>query len=268
MVHISKKLVQVYALLFLISPNFVFAESRANGALESELVSLITAYNEAGSNVKKLIQKVKWSGITDERLFSLIEGDLIDVPIDLKNKRNAETVSLLLQGLAFSGNEDYTPILKRFSDSPNKKIRRNARNSLESLPKFRLWNPIISANLSGVSLDNLQHARIRNMLNANDVELVRVGASTVYHHFPTDIELQDLVANKLDLYSKKTRETFNDTNVVSWLCKSLGRSDNPEYIPLLRRVESTIGSSRVENWARISIEKLGGATINSSDRYR
>ncbi len=246
----------------LIMCGIVVASSKS--AVDHELEELISSYRYS-TEVKKIIQQIKWSGITDNQIFRLIEKDLLTVEIGSRSPGNTENISWLIQGLAYSGNTEFQYLIESFLSSPVKKIKRNARSSLILLPKFEKWNPVISSGLEGLSRSELNTKRIQNMLAATDPELVRAGVSRVYHEEHRNNFLMSMIAKDLAGSYKESRVSFRETDLISWYCKALGRSNNPAHLPLLKEVHEQTKSDRVRNWAEIAIKDLGGSVVDQFD---
>ena len=208
-----------------------------------------------------IARRIKWSGISDTRLFDPIETRLLEI-INGKLKRDdTQYVSWLVQLLAFSGQTKYLPTLQGIQDGSigkglPPKLLRHTESSIAVLPDFNRWNPIIYANLDQVTEGSLERQRVINMLNSTEDSLVRVGASFVYDFYFSDKEIVELV-NRL-LLEKHSQATNNDelSESVAWLCKALGETDNPEYVATLEAVKSNATVGSVKRWSDKSLRKL------------
>lgn len=223
--------------------------------VDAELAALIRDFDSGTQELKPLVERrIKWTGITDPRLFDRIDQRLMSecTRVDFGE---GEDCGWMAQALAFSGQEKYRARLDWLRTSTDSgKLVRHLESSLEALPVFARWNPMISAGLEQAPPGGLRKARVMNMLRAADPKLARAGASFVYDEFSRDREVTDLVRDRLlALYREPAY-----ADVAAWLCKALGQSGNRDYLPVLRQVRDAGTRSSVQRWAESAIGELGG----------
>lgn len=224
--------------------------------LENELTKLIDNYKNRSVKVKETIRYIKWTGISDTRFFNLVEEDLKSVSLNELSSKKLEDIGWQIQALAYSGNEKYKPSIERFLKAKSNKLRRNAKSSLKVLPKFSDWNLIISASLSGLDESKLLQQRVMNMLNSDDYNLIRSGASRVHEYHISDASLVAKVATRLKEKYPLVIAKFPDADAVAWLCKVLGETGDAQYLPLLEEVRDNAKADTVKKWAKKAIDKI------------
>ena len=203
--------------------------SYASEALDEELAELVEIFSSHTlvAQSKSVGTRVRFSGVTDDALFDLVEENIEDFYQQASGRDEIQYVSWMVQMLAFSGNKKYSGTLSDIAlNAKSPKIRRHASRSLEVLPKYSKWNPVISKGLEEVPKYALPRARMLNMLAAEDPELVRAGASVAFHHFSADKEAMDFVEKRLlELYPLASAGGGNDEygEASAWLCKVLAR---------------------------------------------
>lgn len=232
--------------------------------LESKIEDIKANYATASSNankaeIKRVAQTIKWSGITDQSVFDPIESDLLR---DL-NKVGAavEINSWRVQMLAFSGLNKYKETISKVSSNSKitKKLRRHATKSLEVIGDFRSWNEIIIKDLDKANTDDeLESMRINNMLESQNLFLVRTAASTIAQHHSNNDLMMGLVEKRLlEGYQKVSdNDPFEKQDMIAWLARALGESKSTKYLDTLRKVEKESSSKKVRRRAKKSIQQI------------
>ena len=91
--------------------------------------------------------------------------------------------------------------------------------------------------------------RLKNMLDSNDMELIRVAAKRMYLSRMSDHELISTASKLIEKhYQSDGDKVFIDT--VAWLCKAVANSKNPQYKPLIERVSTSANNKKLRNYAR------------------
>lgn len=227
-------------------------------ALEKELEYIIDIYTnqDRKTQIRSVNTRLKFSGITDVRLFDIAEKSL------LANYKFEETIndrqysSWLILMLGFSGQEKYKISIEQvLAWTSSTVVKKHSKHSLKVLPKFRLWNTVISQNLHNITGVELKKARAKNMLHAEDPELIRAGASILYHYYRFDKELTDLAEKRLlAIYQKSSNGPYAEAS--AWLCKLLGGSMNRQYYTTLQIVLENTDSPALTRGAEKALKTL------------
>lgn len=233
----------------------------SNNGLAQELAELKAFYSNGNKQAQMLAinNRIRFSGITDIALFDIAEKNMLEISPATRNYEEIEYICWMAQMLAFSGQEKYRDSLNKIlTKTKTAVIKHHIRSSLEVLPKYQRWNIIISQNLENVPLSGLAKARLINMLNGDDPELVRGAASIVDHFYLADEEITDLVEKRLLVlypqYLSVSSDQYDEAS--AWLCKILGNTKKQKYISTLKQVHRSTKSSSVHTWAKKSLENI------------
>lgn len=253
MKNFSLLLLKWCCLVCSLSPIFVDAS-----ALDDELQATIAAYRNAGPNPREVLRPLKWSGITDPALFDIVETDLLN-NMSQRGQDWTEGNAWRVQSLAYSGNPKYRETIAAIIEKGrSSKLRRHAKSSLAVMEDFASYNPTISAGLDDVPAERLVKQRIINMLTSDNYELIRAGASQIYHHHFDDQELINLSEQRIkDLYTK-VHQRFPDGDALGWLCKVLAKTKDEKYIPLLREVAKNTPEKALQRHAKNAVKDIKG----------
>lgn len=206
---------------------------------------------------RKVMDKLNWAGHTSEALYDVIEKELnlIKNADDKESKRQA---SWYAKSLSTSGNDKYRETLKDVAaNSSNKKARKHAAIALDRIDVYKTWNSVISANLADAPVGRLEEARIKNMLNSDDYELVRVGAKRISFEHYQDQELIELSKARL---TKEWRLVSQDNtyqlDAVAWLIRNIGSANDTSGLPLLNEIKNESKIKKLRKYAAKSIKVL------------
>lgn len=256
----THRFVLLPALLGLLALAVLPGMARAGQAdLDREVDQLIADYRARSEGINLIARRIKWSGITDPRLFDPIEADVLAGYATARTGDEVQYQSWLVQLLAFSGQEKYRATLQQvLAGTPNSKLKRHTESSLRVLPDYARWNPVIAAGTAEVPADAIRRKRVTNMLTAADHSLARAGASFVYDEYARDTAMTDLVRDQLVARSAAAQTDTEAAEAVAWLCKVLGASGNAAYAPVLAEVKQTARQPAVVRWSTKALRQLEG----------
>jgi hypothetical protein len=236
----------IYALLIfciLVS----FTASGASDGLD-EYIQIFTDGN--AQQQTQASKDLAWAGLSDPRLFDLIENLLLEKYLTVENKYAVDDTAWLAKALAYSGQDQYRATLQTVaSDSPQKKIKRHAENSLVQLDNYARWNPIISDASLWNSSKSDEISRYANMLTSGDLELQRIGAKRVHNTHSYDAYLLDILDTEI---REKYLEANNDSlfiDTVAWMGKALSGSRVVGYMPTIVEVSENAGNAKLAKYA-------------------
>ena len=190
----------------------------------------------------KSVEELGWMGLSDPRLFDIIERRLLAEHDRARPERaEKDRVARYFRALGFSGQAKYQRTLVKFtSDSV---YHRYATQALNDLPHYERWNPVISSRASFDPAVSDDVNRVRNMLRAQDLLLVRVGAKRAY--FQPDEAILDVIAERVrGQYSASDPE---HVDAVAWMVKALGKTRRHDA--LLEQVKASAPDRKVRNAA-------------------
>lgn len=238
------------------------ASHAAQADLDKEIDQLLSDFNNRAEPINLIATRIKWSGISDTRLFDPVEERLLQLVAEKdRGFDEVQYVSWLVQMLAFSGQEKYLPTLSGIADGTignrfSKKLVRHTESSILVLPDFAKWNPDIYAGLENVEGKTLQRQRTINMLKSEHDPLVRVGASLVFDNYTASPDMISLVNDLLLAKHESVNDNDELAESVAWLCKALGESGNPDYLATLETVKENARIGAVKRWSSKSLRRL------------
>jgi len=183
-----------------------------------------------------MLKRLQWSGLSDPRLFDVIEAAPLAV-IDIKklDKPTLQEATHKIRTLGYSGNEKYRASLSNLKqNAANRKMRGHAAKALLDLDRFGRWNRQIAASNVKVEGKSAEVTNYMKMLGVDDVLVQRLAARAIFHEKRKDPDLLGMVAEKLK--AMHAREGLNGAaqDTGAWYAKALGQSGN--YRDLLVRV--------------------------------
>lgn len=195
-----------------------------------------------GSLHNKSVEDLAWMGLSDPRLFDVIERRLLAEHERARFERaEKDRVARYIRALGFSGQPKYVATISRFEKDDV--YHRYATTALQELPQYERWNPLISnrATFDPARSDDIN--RVMNMLRAEDLMLVRVGAKRAY--FQPDDAMLDLIAERVR--SQYSVSDPGHVDAVAWMIKALGKTTRHDA--LLEQVKAGAPDRKVRNAA-------------------
>ena len=245
-------------LFFLLACLMVSLTGHANPLLEKEIDRYIKVFSVGSiENRRAAIDDLAWSGITDQRLYDVIEQKLLDSYQDTKG--NIDAAAWLAKTLAYSGEEKYRATLEMIVDTAKStKIRKHTKIALETLPLYTQWNQSISKGTDDASTAReLDSLRLSNMLQSSTPELIRYAAKRLYRHDRVEQKLFDEAEKSLlKYYNAPEADDGVWADALAWLCKALGNSRNSSYKETLQTVIENSGRGKVKSHAQKALKEL------------
>ena len=205
---------------------------------------------------KEVYGQLEFSGITDTRLFDIVEQRFIEES-KAKSAAAIDHLAWLSKALAYSGQSKYLDTLKTALKSTNNvKLKKYLEESIERSPLFSVWNVDISRDTANLRGEDLYRKRVLNMLRSSDSFLVMFGAKRVWFHHPTDSEFVRVASERLMETYNRPNPTVRDVDAIGWLCNVLGKASNPEYKPLLEKIIKESKNSRIVHYAKMNLHKI------------
>ena len=220
-------------------------------SLEEDVQRYIAIFQgpDAASH-NRAVEELAAMGLSDPRIYDPLEKRILAEHQAVENQRGEkDRVARYIRALGFSGQEKYTPTLRRFVDNPV--YQRYAREALQQQPDYQRWNPIISARESFDPSLSDDDNRVMNMLRSDDLMLMRIAGKRVYFA-PHDRTLARVAEQVRKHYS--FTPTFDNAapdlerlDAVAWLVKALGKTT--AYDDLLQQVRESAPTRKVRSAA-------------------
>lgn len=233
----------------------VFSGSAVAASVEEDVESYVKIFSGERSQHSAAADTLSWMGLSDTRLFDIIERLVrSDAKAAWNDRAESNRVARYIRSLGFSGQPKYEATIKRFSN--DRIYGRFSTTALEDLKSYEKWNPIISNRATfDVKYDDDVN-RVANMLRADDLLLKRVGAKRVYFRHQDEV-LLDLLAQdiKRSYATVDPRTTGSpEADSVAWMVKALGNTGNLKYKPLLQEVAAKAKDPAILRHARVVLD--------------
>jgi len=201
---------------------------------EEDVQRYIAVFQSGSADSDKAVDDLGWKGISDTRLFDIIEQRLLDdeTLVSRRNRIDRNYMARMIKALGYSGQAKYQETISHFAGV--RAYRNHAERALANLRQYERWNPIISSRAAWDPSLPDDVNRVKNMLSSEDIGLLTVGAKRVYYAHANEPVLLDLLAERLRAkYKIPDLESADD---VAWMVKGIGKSGNKKYAPLLQEV--------------------------------
>jgi len=222
-------------------------------SLDDDVQRYAQVFADGKSVQTELVESLAWMGISDPRLFDLIERRVRDEAEQSRYDRSKKNeIAYLIRALGFSGQTKYAPVLEQFLSDPV--YARYAKNALEDMQNYRKWNPVISNRASFNPKYSDDVNRILNMLRAEDFLLKRIGAKRVYFS-NKDAVLLDTLANEIRASYTRDDADSEVIDAIAWMVKALGAAKQAQYAPLLQEVVAQAKNRKIIKYAEQALER-------------
>jgi hypothetical protein len=247
--HITSKGKDMKNILFCISIFFSSIAYSAPKIIEYETEKYIQTFQSQNMQEQKVIaQKLEWSGLSDSKLFDLIEEKLLARYTTSIDKAEIDYLSWLAKALAFSGQKKYASTLNQvFTETQSEKLKKYTQIAIQKLPLYTEWNKIIvnekiwDENLSG------DINRFTAMIESKIPSLHKLAAKRIHFQRLYDIGL-------LNSLEKEILKNYQNPDInidsFSWMCKALAGSRNINYKNTIQLVSSSATNISVAERAK------------------
>ena len=262
-----KKLEIIGLVLALFLTASVMADEVRDERIDSYLNILSTG------NVKQkstMLNRLQWSGLSDPRLFDVIEKSLLDQYLsDNLSRHQAKVLVYMVRSLGYSGNKKYRSTIStiskgtslpkssistlsdnRTTDSFSRKLNKHAAKALVDLHKFSAWNALIKTSDLVVVGKNAEITTYMKMLDTDDIFIQRLAARAMFHENIRDPDLLALAANKLKFLYMLNGLDRESQDTAAWLCKAIGQSGQSKYKNLLMEIAGKTPYKKIRKYAQ------------------
>ncbi len=223
-----------------------------------ELASYSAIFSGDVSQHSDAADTFAWMGLSDPRLFDIIEKRLLADHAAARGDRHEKNrVARYIRSLGFSGQEKYTATLQMFLT--DKVYERYAKAALEDMQNYRRWNPIISNRATFDPAFSDDANRVMNMLRADDLFLKELGAKRVYFGVHDAVVLELLAKQVQDFCFTPGGEHLGDAK--AWLVKGLSSAKQEKYRELVLTVAKTAPEPAVVKHAKKALERDYGNSL-------
>lgn len=246
--------------LLVLMASFLFSGPSIAASPDEDIALYVKIFSSDPGLHSDAADTLAWKGLSDTRLFDLIEQRLLADQSAARNDRQEKNrVARYIGALGFSSQQKYAPALQKFvRDSV---YGRYADAAMKDLSNYQNWNAIIS-NRSTFDANYSDDAnRVINMLRSDDIFLQRIGAKRVFFG-EHEKDVLDYLAK---LVSSKFPQTINADqeylDTFAWMVKGLGSSKDPQYLALISEIANTSRSVFLARHAKETLQRYYNVTI-------
>jgi len=194
------------------------AHAGYDSEVEKEIESYIKVFQlPFRMNQHTAAESLAYTGHSDNRIFDLIEKQLLDNFENLKDSYDIDWASWLVKALGFSGDERYLSTIEFLeSEAPDKKLRKYSEVGRDYLIQYSQWNPVILSKEHYDENLSLDLNRYANMLRSKVPELHKLAAKRIFFEGIQEPSIIELVHYRLE-----TPAQNSDRDTQKWLKKSL-----------------------------------------------
>ncbi len=199
---------------------------------------------------QKTIESLAWAGLSDPKIFDLIEKDLLDNYATADDGNMVRALNWAARGLAFSGNEKYNATLAKVAEgAKHKKLRKHAQNSLAELREYSVWNPLINpSNASGSDYPN-DAERYKIMLQSGNFEVIRLAAKRIHHEGVYSQDVLDVTMATIEKYYQNVDDDDTALDAMAWTAKALAGSKDLKYKPFIESIATNANNKKMRKYA-------------------
>lgn len=223
------------------------AWAAAAASLEEDVQKYVAIFSGDKSGHVKAAQSLQWVGISDTRVFDVVEQRLkADADAVRDDRVEKDRAAWYIRALGWSGNRKYEPTISSFQG--DRTYERYAKGALAEMPRYQKWNPIISNRATFDAKLNDDANRVMNMLVSDDLELKLLATKRILNGKHQEEPLLDRLAQEAKARYPQGGDA-ETTEAVASMLRALGSSRNPKYVALLEEVVASSSDRKIRNGA-------------------
>jgi hypothetical protein len=238
--------------LFLMSLNAISAFANTE---QQEIDEYINTFNTGSSKAQtSACNELLWSGISDTRLYDVIERKLLEVlPTAAEDKRAIDLVAWYSKALGASGNDKYRKTLDKVVNGGHKKLAKYGQEGIAMLPDYKKWNPIISSTKNHLPGKSLQVNRFLNMLRSQEWDLKLLGTKRINYEKISDPDVLGVL--KAEILKNYKSVTPDQVDTMQWMVRTLAALGAPQYLETIQEVSAKSTNNVLTKYADKIIKK-------------
>jgi len=243
----------VLALALLFICQFADAASRIDLEIQEHITTLTSGTLAGRIRAAKIITR---SGYQSQKLFQVVEKELLDNYQDPRGSQRIDYVAWLCKALASSGQENYRATLSKIAhESTNHKVQHYARQSVDLLQEYAQRAKDINSQKNVKEGRDPEVTRLMNMLQSDLMKMKSDAAKIIIRQGWTDPDLFVTVNEELLAGFAEAHDRYS-VDAMSWLCKALANSQNPEHRKTLEKVAQEAKSAKLQKYAKKSLQMM------------
>lgn len=248
----------LYGLVLLTASAFSQADNiSATQARQQKVDEYIAIFN--GNNSKdqvKACNEFQWMGLSDTRLFDIIEAKLNSVHTTVEGQRPVNKASWYAKALGFSGQEKYLGTLKKIASSKEtqRKLRKYADVAIVFNQEYSKFNPIIANTKNYKNDKTLLINNIANMIDSRESELQIIAAKRINYNEISDDYLYDKIDIKLQEYNSVGVEKV-ELDAFLWWVRIAAKSGQEKYTQRVKEISEKSTNKKIKRFAKKAFNK-------------
>ncbi|MEN8169883.1 MAG: hypothetical protein ABFS08_06635 [Pseudomonadota bacterium] len=240
-----RKLVGLLFTLLIISSTSAFAGSKA-------AINEYIAIFKSGSYTEqqKACKRLQWAGISDTRIFDLVEANLLAGYKSANSKAAINEMAWLSKALGFSGKEKYRATIEAVAaDSGHKKLRKHGKKSIQILNDYIKWQPIISSKKNYNKGKSAEINRYANMLKSSELGLNLYAAKRVYNRHIDDKYLLNILKKSTENRLADGGSSKDYIQTTAYMLKALAVTREAKYLAVVEDAAANASNRKVRKYA-------------------
>lgn len=224
-----------------------------------EINEYIKTLNTGSSRQRAVTaRKIFTSGLTDKKLFDIINEGLLKGFKEEDNSRNhISEMAWYCKALVSSGRIEYRSTIEQVAiSSYNRKLSKHAWKNVHLFTVFAKRNELMKDKTYADKSLSLDMALTLAMLKSDILRFKKDGAKKLIKTRPDDNRIYGMINEEIinNLNSLSNDRDYID--MMAWLCKALGESRMPQYRETLQKVFDETTSDKLKKYAKKSLKKL------------
>jgi hypothetical protein len=200
-------------------------------SLEEDVQKYVGIFSGDKSGHVSGAQSLQWVGISDTRVFDLVEQRLkADADAVRNDRAEKDRAAWYIRALGWSGDRKYEPTLSSFLG--DRTYERYAKSAIEEMRRYQKWNPIISNRATFDPKLSDDANRVMNMLVSDDLQLKVLATKRILNGQHREEPLLERLAQEAKAGYTKGGDA-ETTEATASMLRALGSSRNPKYVALL-----------------------------------
>lgn len=231
-----------------------FAQPDRSGEIASLLEGLNSSSRSQRINTAKIITR---SGIVDAELYEKVAGLLRAHYAESIDSTHVDEMSWLCKALGASGDSQYRGLLKEISvKALDPKLQHYAQQSLSLMEEYARRSQVLNATDAWDPELSDEENRQINMLRSDSMSLKRDAAKMAVRGIKVNQKIYGAVAEQLTHLVDQGNLDTQTIDTLSWFCKVLGGSGNPQYVSVLQGVVAKTANPKLKEYASRAIGEL------------
>ncbi|MGH1427773.1 MAG: hypothetical protein ACRBEE_07525 [Arenicella sp.] len=204
-----------------------------------------------------------------ERIASMIKT-YSTMPVESKQYR---AIAWLVKGLAYSGDNDYRPIIEGIVEKSRKSVKRHAQKALKILDRAIVLTPILNKEDLYTGNERWDLIREANIIRwSQDYEWMKRIAKDTINYKNYEPVLLDAMNSSVRSGYQESSENKTRTQAYAFMLKAMAIAPKPHYVETLKEVSISAKDKKLKRYAEKFYQKrqqlfMELARLKANDKY-